>query len=52
MRRLIPVNTDWAGNSLCVKASYFKNAAWSTLTQWGGEDSHFPVTGVMVLYED
>ena len=53
MRRLIPVNTDLVGNSLCIKACYYKNAAWSTLTQWGiGDTSHFPVTGVMVVYED
>ena len=45
------INTDKDGNALCIKASYFKNAAYSTLTQWGGEDSHYPVTGVLEIDE-
>ena len=45
------INTDKEGNALCIKACYFKNAAWSTLTHWGGVESHYPVTGVLEIDE-
>ena len=49
--KVVPINTDKDGNALTIKACYFKNAAYSTLTQWGGVNSHFPVTGVMEIDE-
>ena len=48
-----PTNTDADGNALCIKASYFKNAAISTLLSWMVYSGcHFPVTGVLELYEE
>lgn len=52
MKIRIPTNTDIDGNALCVKASYFKNAAISTLTSWMWGGNHYPVTGVLELYEE
>lgn len=52
MKIRIPTNTDIDGNALCIKACYFKNAAISTLTSWMAGGNHFPVTGVLELYED
>ena len=47
----IPINTDKDGNAFTIRACYFKNADYSTLTQWGGM-KFYPATGVLELIED
>ena len=44
-----PINTTPDGLAYGIKASYFKNASLTTLTQGG---HHFPCTGVMEIYDD
>lgn len=45
----LPINVTPEGNSYGIKASYFKNAAITTLTGGGG---HFPCTGVIEIYDN
>lgn len=45
----LPINVTPEGNAYGIKASYFKNAAITTLTGGGG---HFPCTGVIEIYEE
>ena len=47
--RVIPINITRDGCAFAVKASYFKNAALTTLTGGGG---HYPVTGVLEVDGD
>ena len=44
MKTIIPINVTEDGCAYGVKASYFKNASLTTLTQGG---THFPCTGVI-----
>lgn len=45
----LPINVTPEGNAYGIKASYFKNAAITTLTGGGG---HFPCTGVIEIYDN
>lgn len=47
-RGIIPINVTRGGCAFAVKASYFKNAALTTLTGGGG---HYPVTGVLEIVD-
>ncbi len=47
--RVIPINITRDRCAFAVKASYFKNAALTTLTGGGG---HYPVTGVLEVDGD
>lgn len=49
MKTIVPINVTGDGNAFAVKASYFKNASLTTLTQGGG---HYPCTGVMEIRDD
>lgn len=44
----LPINVTPEGNAYGIKASYFKNAAITTLTGGGG---HFPCTGVLEIWD-
>lgn len=44
----IPINTSRGCIAYGIKASYFKNASLTTMTQGGG---HYPCTGVLELYD-
>ncbi len=45
----LPINVTPEGNAYGVKASYFKNAALTTLTRGGG---HFPCSGVLEIWDN
>ena len=45
----LPINVTSEGNAYGIKASYFKNAAITTLTGGGGP---FPCTGVIEIYDN
>lgn len=47
MKKTKPINVTSEGNAYGIKASYFKNAAITTLTGGGG---HFPCTGVVEVW--
>lgn len=49
MKKILPINVTPEGNAYGIKASYFKNAAITTLTGGGG---HFPCTGVIEIYDN
>lgn len=49
MKKTKPINVTPEGNAYAIKASYFKNAAITTLTGGGG---HFPCTGVIEIYDN
>lgn len=49
MKKTKPINVTPEGNAYGIKASYFRNAAITTLTGGGG---HFPCTGVIEIYDN
>ena len=49
MKTIVPINTTNDGCAYGVKASYFKNAAITTLTGGGG---HFPCTGILEVEDE
>lgn len=49
MKKQIPINVTGDGCAYAIKASYFKNAAITTLTQGG---AHYPCTGVFEIHDD
>ena len=49
MKRIVPINVTPEGNAYGIKASYFKNAAITTLTGGGG---HFPCTGILEVEDE
>lgn len=49
MKTIVPINTTNDGCAYGVKASYFKNAAITTLTGGGG---HFLCTGILEVEDE
>ena len=47
--KILPINTTDEGLAYAIKASYFKNASLTTLTQGG---RHFPCTGAVEIHSD